>query len=136
MRNMTKLIATAVVALATGVASAQAMKADIPFAFRAGEKMMAPGKYTVRANGGVSNLVQVYNADTKDSAMLLPASKATASKEWRAKGEPVLAFDCATGHCSLISMWTADDDRALTFYNYAGKGGAAAMIRLVRLTAK
>ncbi len=41
------MIAAAALVVAAGAASAQTMKAEIPFAFRAGDKVMAAGTYRV-----------------------------------------------------------------------------------------
>src|SRR6516225_3285372 len=50
MKSMTtKLMMTAgALAIATGIASAQQYRADIPFAFRAGDRVLAAGTYVVR----------------------------------------------------------------------------------------
>ena len=60
----TKLtIAAAFLALATGIASAQTLKADIPFAFRAGAKMMPAGEYTVDTLSSSVGMVALKNYD-------------------------------------------------------------------------
>ena len=49
MKSMTTnlMIAAAALAITSGVASAQQYHADIPFAFRAGNATLAPGRYAV-----------------------------------------------------------------------------------------
>ena len=134
----TKLMfATAVVALTTGVASAQALKAEIPFAFRAGDAVMSPGTYTVRPVEGTAPMLHMRNEDNNKSILLMPGPAASPAKEIKAKGDPVLTFLCGPGKCTLTGLWTGGD-RVITFPS-RGPGkteGAVAMIRLARVTTR
>ena len=134
MKNaITKLtIATACLAAATGVAAAQTLKAEIPFAFRAGEKVMAPGTYTVRV-ANPRHTVTVVNYDARQAAVMVTGPEGTAPKEWRAKGEPVLAFECGGNRCVLARVWTADSDRAMEIAHRRLGGNEHIALTLVRL---
>ena len=48
--TMNAMLATAAWMVASTAASAAELKFDVPFAFQAGSKTMAPGKYVVRAS--------------------------------------------------------------------------------------
>jgi hypothetical protein len=134
--NTTKLmIATALLTLATGVASAQVLQAEIPFAFRVGSKVMAPGTYTVRVDGQRHNLVILSNFASKNSAIVLPIGPAEVPKEWKAKGDPAMSFECGVGRCELARMWTGYGDPALSFpHHNLGRDERASVteIKLVR----
>jgi hypothetical protein len=52
-RKNTWMVAATLV-VAAGTASAQTLTAEIPFAFRTGSAMMAPGTYTVIRPGGMT----------------------------------------------------------------------------------
>lgn len=112
-RTTTRLmIAAAVVAAVTGIASAQTLRVDVPFAFRAGNDMYAAGSYRVVVDAGY-RLVHIANADGRQDRMMLPASSQRAPKEWLAKGEPTLGFDCGLGRCTLAKIWTGNDSSAV-----------------------
>ena len=120
----------AVMAVATGIAAAQTYRAEIPFAFQVGGKVMAPGSYSVRV-ASQHAIVTLANYDAKDTAMVIAKDRERTGK---ANGTPVLAFECGAGRCALsrLSTGTGDD---LGFSR--AKGGtetAAAMeIRLVKM---
>jgi hypothetical protein len=129
----TKLtIAAAILAVTAGVASAQAMKAEVPFAFRAGNTVLPAGDYRIDVKGN-HRIVTLSNFDAKQTIMLLPAGSSTAPKAWRTKGDPVLAFECGAGRCSLVQLWTGDSD-ALSLPHPKLGGTEQAMIMLIPLT--
>ncbi len=108
MTKLTNKLMIAVAALAVaGVASAQTLKADIPFGFRVGEKVMAPGHYLVdlRTGNGVE-VFRVYNDSEHDAALAMPNIKHDPAKEWRADGKSRLAFECVDSACALSEIWT------------------------------
>ena len=76
MKNATlKLtIAAAMLAVATGVASAQNLKADIPFAFRAGDHMMSAGAYTIEFAGNRHDVLVLKNYEAKQVAVILASA--------------------------------------------------------------
>jgi hypothetical protein len=113
-RNHWMLAAAAFLAT-TAVASAQVMYAEIPFAFRAGAKVLAPGTYQVRMSGTVQNAVILSNFETRQSAILLSSGLADNSIEGKAPDNPVLGFDCSVGRCALIRLWTRSSNSSLAF---------------------
>jgi hypothetical protein len=127
------MIATALLALATGVASAQALQANIPFAFRVGNKVMAPGTYRVQVSSG-PRLVILSNYEAKATAILAPTSTGDPSKEWKAAGAPMLSFDCGASRCELNRLWTGDAPALNFMHRNRGPEQRAVVteIRLVR----
>jgi hypothetical protein len=131
------MIGAALLALASGIASAQTLKADIPFAFRVGSKVMAAGTYRVTINGPQRNMVTLSNFEAKDSAILLPYAPADPPKEWRVAGNPLLTFECGTSRCELSNIWAGPSYPALAIPHRAlGPEEHASLteIKLVRAT--
>jgi len=112
MKNLTtKLtIAAAVIAVAAGAASAQTMKADVPFAFRTVNGTLEAGTYTVSIDRSAGT-VHIRQAHGNESAFLLPTSPIGANKESEAK----LVFSCGAGPCTLVQVWTGPDRPAYQF---------------------
>ena len=80
--NMT--LAVAALTLAAGTVSAQTMKAEIPFAFHVGNKVMQPGEYHVSRLSGYTgtSVWKLSNVDAKQSVLMVPVHRAAPSKEW------------------------------------------------------
>jgi len=113
------MIATAALVVAAGAASAQTMTAAIPFEFRAGDQVMAPGTYRVdvsRATG--SPIFRLLNVDSGGSAALIAQAPQDPQKAWIAEGSPKLAFACTSGSCALAEIW----DGASSHYAYTFHG--------------
>jgi len=102
-----KMIAAATLVVAAGSASAQYLKAEIPFAFRAGNEVMAAGTYQVKTttlqSGGP--LYEIRSAGGQ-SVLLAGTTQRDPQKAWAAAGKPVLSFECGVGRCSLSEVWT------------------------------
>ena len=133
MKSLTSklMITAAAVVVATSVASAQSLKADIPFAFRAGGKVMAPGSYRV-TTAGSTHYVILSNYEAKDSVIAMPTALGDAPKK---ASDPVITFECGSGPCELVRLWTASGFPAMKFaHGKSGTGERAALteIRLVR----
>lgn len=132
MKSMTTklMVAAAALAIATSAAVAQPLKAEIPFAFRAGGKVMAPGTYTVRVYSEHHYLI-ISNYETKQHSIMGLGSPTDAKKEWVAKGNPVLAFECGTGRCELSRMWTGTAAPAMAFpHRGLGRDERASMVEI------
>lgn len=120
MTNLTTrmMIAAATVAAAAGVASAQGMKAEIPFTFRAGNQVMSAGTYEItrlsRQSGGPAFRIASYDAHL--AIIALPYAAADASKSWLTSGDPLLAFECTDGRCALTGLWTGRGHPAYLLY--------------------
>ena len=114
--TMNCMIAVAALAVTAGSASAQVLRAEIPFAFRAGKTLMAPGAYELNMEASPSRTYFLLrNAETKTSVMLANFNVGDVTKSWKAKGLPTLGFDCVDTRCALRELWTADDSNAYYF---------------------
>jgi hypothetical protein len=98
-------VAAAAMMAAAAIGSAETLKADIPFAFRAGHSSMQPGSYTVRTSAtSMSSVVfRIYDSDTNRSVMTMPVST-----QWHdpTGSEAVLSFQCTEGRCELSGIRT------------------------------
>ncbi len=138
MKSMTTKMMTAAAALmvVAGVASAQQYRADIPFAFSAGGKMLAPGTYVLKVNPMSQWMVVITNRATLKSSVALPNTHGDVRKNAPAGGEPTLTFVCGSSRCSLAQLWTGAASPALTFNQpRIGKDDQASAtdIRVVKL---
>ena len=132
MKSTTKwLVTAAALAIATGVASAQALQAEIPFAFRAGDKMMAAGTYNVKSLEGQRYLI-LSNFEARQSVILLPNSLETPAKATAKRGEPVMVFECGS-RCELIKVWTGSGYPEVALRRHAPSGGETASLMEIRL---
>jgi hypothetical protein len=103
---MNSMCAAALAALA-GSASAQALKAEIPFAFRAGGVLMAPGTYdVVQDKLNASQYFRLHNRDTNQSVLLGMYTRRDPPKAWVVAGAPTLSFECAGARCVIRQIWT------------------------------
>ena len=128
------LMAAAVVVLAAGNASAQNLKAEIPFTFQAAGVVMTPGMYeVVQASNIASKHVVLRNIDTHKSvlAMYTPTDPA---KELKAQGKPGIQFECVASRCALREIWTASGSPAWGF-NTPKPGSDGARMAFIPLTA-
>ncbi len=109
MTNITKSLMVAAAALTlAGVASAQTLKAEIPFAFTVTGKLMQPGTYEVsRLNTG-ARTIRLLNMAVRESALAVPNVAHDPAKEWKADGKARLAFECGSTQCALSQMWNGD----------------------------
>ena len=112
------MIAAAALAAVAGSASAQTLKADIPFTFHMGTALMSPGTYEVRTNHtGAGSIFVLQNKETHTSAMVAQVSASDAPNAWRAGGVAKLGFECAGSRCVLRAIWHAGDAYV---YNFGG----------------
>jgi len=126
------VMAAALVAVAVG-ASAQSMKAEIPFAFRAGGAVLAPGSYRVSVSSRANNsVIHLTSRDTNKSILILSLYKSDVSNP---AGDPKLWFACAGGNCVLTSVWNGEDHSAMVVGYPARAAKETAEIRVVTLTA-
>jgi len=116
MKQLTmNLMAAAVVVLAAGNASAQSLKAEIPFTFQVGGAVMTPGSYqVVTASNIASKHVVLRNIDTH-KAVLAMYSPTDPTKELTARGKPGIQFECSGARCALREIWTASGSPAYGF---------------------
>ena len=128
------IIAAAAVAVAAGSASAQMLKADIPFTFQVGNATMAPGTYSVSVNGNSSlRYLVLRNVDTHASA-LAQYSDGDVSRDWKARGTPMIRFACSGPRCSLLEMWAGFGGPALQFRGPKAAHDGETRIADIRMT--
>jgi hypothetical protein len=128
------MFAAATLVAVAGSASAQSMKAEIPFAFRAGAVLMQPGTYDVVARQGMSSMLfQLQNRDTHESVVLFREGTRDVPKA--AAGVRKLAFLCAAGDCVLSELWTGGEASSV-FSAPKNKSGDPVRIAEVRMTTK
>ena len=102
------IAAAALTAVATS-ASAQTLKAEIPFSFRAGKILMQPGSYDVQRRQSAGNVdFLIRNNDTKEAVFVLPNVNGSVPKAWAADGQARLSFACADGRCALQKIWSGE----------------------------
>jgi len=102
--TMNLIIATAAVLVATTAASAQTMKAEIPFAFQAAGKVLPAGVYQVTARSGEAYF-SFLNIQEKESVLVVKGVPHDAQQAWKHGTSGVLQFSCSDG-CRLSEIWT------------------------------
>ena len=132
--TMKTMFAAAAFLALSASASAETLRADIPFAFRAGETLMKPGAYEFRSTRAAF-VYKVTNRDDKSSVLLQNFRKQEPSKVWMEKGEAKVAFDCAGSDCVLREMWTGGMSQALRFSG-AAPGGDRHDRKEIKLTSQ
>lgn len=127
------MLATAVMMVASTAASAEDMKANIPFAFQAGGKVLAPGKYMIRSTSGESHFV-LTNLESFESVILLPRGLQDPKREWTAADTGVLQFACSAGDCALKQIWTHRTFPAHEFPTPKTLDGKSTSLAVIRAT--
>jgi len=104
------MIAAAAVTIAAGSAAAQTFTAEVPLAFRIGNKLMPPGSYSINIPdmSGTHAVVVRNSTYLNQSALLMAAPTGKVLPAWKKAGTPLLAFECGDGGCVLRSLWNGD----------------------------
>jgi hypothetical protein len=107
LTTLTLTFAAVAMLAAAGTASAETLKAEIPFSFQAAGTRMHAGAYSVKlSSAGSGYLVQITNQDEGRSIITLPQS---VNAPWTAKSaDVVLSFACTNGNCELSSLRNYD----------------------------
>jgi len=109
MKNLTMktMIAAAAFVAVAGVASAQnqSLEAKIPFAFRAGGKVLAPGTYHVSLQNSGLPLIVIRSLESGPAVLAQAHSNGDAKAAWSSAGKAVLQFECGSSRCSLTDVW-------------------------------
>jgi hypothetical protein len=111
------MVAAATLVVAAGAASAQTMKADIPFTFRAGGAVLPAGSYLVDLRYDSASVPVIYlHGDAGHHAALAKAlAPHDPPKAWRANRSAMLAFQCGVSQCSLVEAWGGTERPAYSF---------------------
>ena len=122
------VIATAALVVVAGVASAQiraTMTAQIPFEFRAGKQIMAPGTYQVDRLATQTSvpIYRLLDVHSRRSIALLAQASVDPRTGWTEENAK-LVFACTSGSCALAELWDGSVSHpAYTFYGpKLGKG--------------
>jgi len=127
-------IATAALVVVAGVASAQTMTASIPFEFRAGNRVMAPGTYWVGdlQRYPTSPILRLLNVNSHRSTTVLAQARVDPEKGWAA-GDGKLVFACVSGSCALTEIWDGHLSYAYTFKGPKLGQDVTAVLRVIPL---
>jgi len=136
--TMNLMLAAVLTMSASTAVFAQTMRAEIPFSFRAGNAVMAPGAYEVTASSGEQWFV-LRNFDTRKSVIVLSEAADDAPKPWKDAGGGILQFGCGDGSCNLLRLFSGvgpQSHRVSAPTTVDGRPARLAMIRLVEVRAK
>ncbi len=117
------MIAAAALVVAGGSASAQTYKAEIPMAFRVGNKLMAPGDYSIRADAFSTPKVLLHNGTDNTAALLGASYQTDVPKNWREDGSARVIFECSDGNCRIKSLWDGSNPYVQNFATPRHSGG-------------
>jgi hypothetical protein len=85
--------------------AADVVKFDVPFAFQAAGKTLAPGTYRLRAADNKMYFT-MSNVRTGTSVFMNALSPHDPEKEWQSQNGGILEFACNDGQCALKQLWT------------------------------
>ena len=129
------LIAAAALAAAAGSASAQSLKAEIPFAFQAAAARMTPGTYVITTGYLTGRqYVAMRNAETGAAAMLVQFVDVLAPASPQLTIPAKLTFECAGRACVLRELWKGGGSGGLRFLGPKLPAGEDTRIAEVALT--
>jgi hypothetical protein len=115
------IAAAALTVLAAG-ASAQSLKAEIPFTFRAGNATLLPGAYRVDVTTSAGGQYVTLRGLDHKAAVILTNFSADLSPKAGADGHPMLGFECAGHTCVLRNLWRGYYTPAYRFYGPTLRG--------------
>ena len=96
------LLASAI-GFAGAAASAQTLKAEIPFRFQTSNTLMPPGSYTVSRLSANAPVITLSNWQARKSVIVMASGKLGTPYD----GRPRLTFRCAGENCALSEIWGA-----------------------------
>ena len=125
-------LAAAALTVVAGSASAQMLRAEIPFTFRVGDRIQQPGAYEVNMLAAANrNYFTLRNTETRKAVLLSSFALADVPKQWRAAGIPKLAFECSNSGCVLRDLWSGSDPNLQRFQ--APRIGRAGEMRIAEV---
>ena len=109
MKNLTTKLMMAAAAMVSmaGLASAQTLEANVPFAFRANGKVLPAGTYRVHTNrtpSGAGEFV-IQGHESGQHVLAVGFYDGEAKAAWKQAGNAVLQFECGVSRCALKSVW-------------------------------
>jgi hypothetical protein len=131
--TMNLMLATTALLVASTVASAGDLSANIPFAFRVGGKVLAPGNYYVKDLSGETGF-QLRNRTTGDSALLGKGVLQDPRNDWKKSENGVLQFNCGDHGCALRQVWTNSSYYAHAYQGPKDEHSISTKVMVIRLT--
>src|SRR5690242_2609050 len=125
-------IAAAALVVATGVASAQAMKAEIPFAFRVGTEMYDAGSYRVEVQNAGTR-IWLHPTVKGHGTVVLAMSTHNVPAQWRENAPATLSFECGLGRCQLTQVWSGDEATVVNVPHTKAGRDEAATVRVIHM---
>jgi hypothetical protein len=133
MKSLTNklMVAAAAMAVVAGAASAQSMKAEVPFSFRVSGTTMPAGSYllTETRNANGAPLFRLLNTDVSKSVLSQTIGQHT--KGVGADSPAKLVFLCGDGTCALAQIWTGNGNGAYDLHTPKLTRAEAALISIV-----
>jgi len=124
------VLASAALLVASAAASAQTMKAEIPFPFEVAGTSMPAGTYILSSLNG--ELQFVLRNDSHDSIFVKSQAGTDPQKEWRSSKAGVLEFVCGDG-CALTEIWTNLGHPAHNVGTSKAEAGRVHRVAVIRL---
>ena len=129
--TMNVILATAAWMVASSAASAADLKFEIPFAFQAAGKVMAPGTYRLHASNGEVQF-QFSNTQSGEGVFFNAPPSYDPQKEWKGRDGGVLQFACGDSGCALRQLWTNRGYPAHKFSAPKASDGKPIRLALIR----
>ena len=109
------MVAAAALVVGDGVASAQVMKAEIPFRFQAAGAWLEPGTYAIDliSGSGATTIYRIGNLDAAGAVAAAP--RFTLDRNNGNSNGGKLMFECVAGQCSLVQLWDGSRGVAYSF---------------------
>src|SRR5690348_9445222 len=109
------MLAAAAMAAVAGVASAQGIKAEVPFSFHAAGTVMPAGTYWVSPTSGLNGTAMFRLLNVGEKKPVLVLSRGGVTKGKGLYSDAKLVFRCSDGTCSLAQIWTGTARGAYDF---------------------
>jgi hypothetical protein len=133
MKNLTRkmMVAAAALVVAGGVASAQSMKAEIPFRFQASGGWLEPGTYSIQRTSNAATIYRIANLDTSGAVVAMPRFTMSYYNANATQGK--LVFECVASQCALVQLWDGPRGVAYEFSRPKRSKGEAALASMISI---
>ena len=131
MKSLTNklMIAAAAMAAVAGAASAQSMKAEVPFSFQVAGVVMPAGTYNVTTSSRATSIpmFRLLNTETHRPVLVMPSGSHEDARQYT---DAKLVFSCGTGTCALAQIWTGSGSGAYDLHTSKAGRTEAALIAI------
>ena len=132
MKNVMKvMVAAAALVVAGGVASAQVMKAEVPFRFQASGVWLEPGTYSINRLTASNTIYRIANLDAAGAVLAMPRFTMDRNNGNATQGK--LVFECVAGQCALVQLWDGSRGIAYSFNRPKRSKDEAALASLISI---